>query len=160
MGNLFKKLFSLSGKSEKEPELKELVLSTMNTLDKQRIKAIIEQWLLFIDEHEPVPRNIVALNFNIWEAVEETGASCYTIELTGSKCYDPNDDDWACQEDFEPHERNCDSLQLCSSLHWEDVLNTLVDVLKELKEELKNTSIFSVEHVTAGFADGELTVIK
>lgn len=160
MSNILKKLFSFFPNSEKEPELKEFVLSTMATLDKQSIKSILREWILFIDSHEPVPEDIVALNFNLWEATEETGNSCYTIELTGSRHYDPDDDDWACDEDFEPRERNCDSLQLCSKLPWEDVLNTLVDILKELKEELKDTSIFRVEHVTAGFTDGELKLIK
>lgn len=160
MGNIFKKLFSACRKTEKEPELKKLVLSTMDNLNKQRIKAIIKQWLVIVEAQDGVPEGIAALNFNIWEAAEETGASCYTLELTGSRLYDPNDDDWACEDDFEPRERNCDSLQLCSKLPWEDVQNTVVEILKELKDELRDTSIFRVEHITVGFTDGELVVVK
>ena len=62
---------------------------------------------LFIAEYETLPNDIIALNFNLWEAVEENGQSCYTLELTGSKQYDVENDDWACEEDFDPRERNC-----------------------------------------------------
>lgn len=160
MGNIIKKLFSAFRTSEKEPELKKLVLDTMATLDKKRIKAIIKQWLVIVEAQDSVPEDIVAINFNVWEAAEETGASCYTLELTGSRLYDPNDDDWACREDFEPRERNCDSLQLCSKLPWEDVLNTLVEIISELKDELRDMKIFRVEHITVGFTDGGLVVVK
>ena len=115
---------------------------------------------LFIAEYETLPNDIIALNFNLWEAVEENGQSCYTLELTGSKQYDAENDDWACEEDFDPRERNCDALQLSSEIPWEEVLNGLVEVLKELKKELKVISLFQVKHITVGFAEGDLIVIK
>lgn len=82
----------------------------------RKVKAIVKQWLLFIAEYETLPNDIIALNFNLWEAVEENGQSCYTLELTGSKQYDAENDDWACEEDFDPRERNCDALQLSSEI--------------------------------------------
>ena len=129
-------------------------------LQEQKVKAIVKQWLLFIAEYETLPNDIIALNFNLWEAVEENGQSCYTLELTGSKQYDAENDDWACEEDFDPRERNCDALQLSSEIPWEEVLNGLVEVLKELKKELKVISLFQVKHITVGFAEGDLIVIK
>lgn len=91
---------------------------------------------------------------------KKMGRSCYTLELTGSKQYDAENDDWACEEDFDPRERNCDALQLSSEIPWEEVLNGLVEVLKELKKELKVISLFQVKHITVGFAEGDLIVIK
>ena len=129
-------------------------------LQEQKVKAIVKQWLLFIAEYETLPNDIIALNFNLWEAVEENGQSCYTLELTGSKQYDAENDDWACEEDFDPRERNCDALQLSSEIPWEEVLNGLVEVLRELKKELKVISLFQVKHITVGFAEGDLIVIK
>lgn len=126
----------------------------------RKVKAIVKQWLLFIAEYETLPNDIIALNFNLWEAVEENGQSCYTLELTGSKQYDAENDDWACEEDFDPRERNCDALQLSSEIPWEEVLNGLVEVLRELKKELKVISLFQVKHITVGFAEGDLIVIK
>lgn len=159
MSNMLKKLFSLFGGSEEVPDSQAL-LAPMEAFDKPRVKDIVRRWLLYIDAHETVPADIVALNFNLWEAAEENGDSCYTLELTGSRHYDAEDDDWACEEDFEPRERNCDNLQLSSRLPWEEVLNTLVEVLKELKDELADISLFRVEHITAGFTDGDLITIK
>ena len=52
----------------------------MEVFDKQKVKAIVKQWLLFIAEYETLPNDIIALNFNLWEAVEENGQSCYTLE--------------------------------------------------------------------------------
>lgn len=156
---MLKKLFSLFGGNEEVPDSQAL-LAPMETFDKPKVKDIVRRWLLYIDAHETVPADIVALNFNLWEAVEENGDSCYTLELTGSRHYDAEDDDWACEEDFEPRERNCDNLQLSSRLPWEEVLKTLVEVLKELKGELADISLFRVEHITAGFTDGDLITIK
>ena len=51
----------------------------MEVFDKQKVKAIVKQWLLFIAEYETLPNDIIALNFNLWEAVEENGQSCYTL---------------------------------------------------------------------------------
>ena len=94
------------------------------------------------------------------KAVEEDGGSCYTLELTGAKQYDAEDDDWACEEDFDPRLRNCDALQLSSAIPWENILKGLVKVLKELKVELGEINLFQVEHITVGFTEGDLEVIK
>ena len=45
----------------------------MEVFDEQKVKAIVKHWLLSIDEYETIPDDIVALNFNLWEAVEEDG---------------------------------------------------------------------------------------
>lgn len=159
MSNILKKLFSILGNDESKPDF-QTCCTPMEVFDKQKVKATVKQWLLFIAEYETLPNDIIALNFNLWEAVEENGQSCYTLELTGSKQYDAENDDWACEEDFDPRERNCDALQLSSEIPWEEVLNGLVEVLKELKKELKVISLFQVKHITVGFAEGDLIVIK
>ena len=143
MSNILKKLFSILGNDESKPDF-QTCCTPMEVFDKQIVTAIVKQWLLFIAEYETLPNDIIALNFNLWEAVEENGQSCYTLELTGSKQYDAENDDWACEEDFDPRE----------------VLNGLVEVLKELKKELKVISLFQVKHITVGFAEGDLIVIK
>ncbi|MDF2858168.1 MAG: hypothetical protein K0Q87_4019 [Neobacillus sp.] len=43
---------------------------------------------------EVLPKEIKALNTGLF--------SPYGIELIGAKVYDPEDDDWACEEDFVP----------------------------------------------------------
>jgi len=158
MGNIFKKLFSRNGKAEDNVG-SQVLLAPMEAFDKEKVKDIVRQWLFFIESRETLPQDIVALNFNVWEAAEENGESCYTLELIGSKQYDAQNDDWACEEDFEPNQRNCDALQLSSEIPWEEVLKDMVGVLKELKKELKGINLFRVEHITVGFSDGDLEVI-
>ena len=82
------------------------------------------------------------------------------MELTGSSSYDAEDDDWACQEDFEPFERHCLDLNIDESEKWEDVLNLIQSILKELIIELNDVSILKVDHITTGFCDGDLFVVK
>lgn len=156
---MLKKLFSFLGRNETVPDSQALLVP-METFDKPKVKDIVRQWILYIDAHEILPNTIVALNFNIWEVVDEDNVSCYTLELIGSERYDAEDDDWACEEDFDPRSRNCDALQLSSKIPWEDVLKGLVEVLKELKVELGEINLFRVEHITVGFTEGNLEVIK
>lgn len=84
----------------------------------------------------------------------------YGIELIGSACYDMDNDDWACEVDFEPAERNCPDLDIDSEQHWGAVLEMLIIILKELVQELNCLPILSVEHITMGFSDGGLHIIK
>ena len=139
MGNIFKKIFSLTRDNESKPDF-QTCCTPMEIFDEQKVKAIVKHWLLSIDEYETIPDDIV--------------------ELTGAKQYDAEDDDWACEEDFDPRLRNCDALQLSSAIPWENILKGLVKVLKELKVELGEINLFQVEHITVGFTEGDLEVIK
>ncbi len=119
---------------------------------KKRVKKIVKNWILEINKEETLSKDITALNFGLFEP--------YGIELTGSKIYTPEDDDWACEEDFEPAERTCPELNIPEDMDWEDVLEMIVDILKELILELKDLEILQVPHITTGFCDGELIIIK
>ena len=88
MGNIFKKIFSLTRDNESKPDF-QTCCTPMEVFDEQKVKAIIKHWLLSIDEYETIPDDIVALNFNLWEAVEEDG-----VDLMG---YTP----WGCIATFE-----------------------------------------------------------
>ena len=83
MGNIFKKIFSLTRDNESKPDF-QTCCTPMEVFDEQKVKAIVKHWLLSIDEYETIPDDIVALNFNLWEAVEEDG-----VDLMG---YTP----WGC----------------------------------------------------------------
>lgn len=120
-------------------------------MQKEKIKFIIKEWILRLNETETLPENIIAINFGLYEP--------YGIELIGSACYDA-DDDWACEEDFEPAERQCPNLNIDENEDWEDVLNLIQSVLQELVTELEDASILNVEHITTGFSDGDLCIVK
>ena len=48
-------------------------------------KEIIKQWLLSIENENNLPKDIIALNFGLYEP--------YSIDLIGSKDYDASNDD-------------------------------------------------------------------
>jgi hypothetical protein len=116
------------------------------------IKETIKDWILRINDEEILPENIKALNFGIFEP--------YGIELIGSSTYDEEDDDWACEEDFVPEERVCNELNISGEYDWETVLNEIQLILKELIDELKDLPLLNVIHITTGFSDGDLVVVK
>lgn len=116
------------------------------------VKMIIREWILRINEQEILPKNIVALNFGLYEP--------YGVELIGSSNYDEEDDDWACEEDFIPEERFCPKLGIEDTCDWEAVLEEIKIILKELVQELKELPLLDVEHITTGFYDGDLVIIK
>lgn len=48
--------------------------------------------------NEDIPAQIVAFNINIYEYP-------FSIEIVGSSEFDPEDEDWACNEDWLPKNR-------------------------------------------------------
>lgn len=121
-------------------------------MNKEHIKSVIKEWILRMNKNETLPDNIVALNFGLYEP--------YGIELIGAASYDEEDDDWACEEDFEPIERSCPDLGISNTEEWKTVMEMITNVLKELVLELENLTILSVEHITTGFCDGDLNIVK
>lgn len=124
----------------------------MNESEKTAIKSAIKKWIIAINKKERLPQGIIALNFGLYEP--------YGIELIGSKNYDLADDDWACNEDFEPTQRYCPNIKIAQSYDWEIVLQTMVDILKELVLELTEIELLQVAHITTGFCDGDLVIVK
>lgn len=54
----------------------------------------------------------------------------------------------------------CPYIENSINIGWEDFLNTIAQILKELTTELKDLDILRVEHITTGFCDGDLVVVK
>lgn len=129
-----------------------------NMIDKQTkindLKEVVKNWIVGIDKTEKLPSNIVALCFNIYED--------YGLEMIGSTWFDEEDEDWACDdaESFVPAQRSCPGFQLSESMYWEEVLDIVVAILKDLTKELAGLSLFKVEHIATGFVDGNLIIIK
>ncbi|AQR91711.1 hypothetical protein [Clostridium saccharobutylicum] len=121
-------------------------------MERDKVKKIIKEWILRINNEEVLPDNIEALNFGLFEP--------YGIELIGALIYDAEDDDWACEEDFIPKERECPKLNVDYECDWRNVLNEIHMILKELVDELKELPLFSVKHITTGFCDGDLVVVR
>ena len=116
------------------------------------LKQQIKSWIMQIEEEDEMPKGIKALNFGLFEP--------YGIELTGSKIYNAEDDDWSLQEDFVPDLRECPDLEINEDIEWEYFRKVMVRILKELLSELKELDLMKIPHITTGFREGDLVTIK
>ena len=49
--------------------------------------------------------------------------------------FDEKDEDWACDESFEPAQRSCPNFEISDKLKWEEVLEIVVAILKDLLKQ-------------------------
>ena len=107
-----------------------------------------------------LPKEIKAFSFNLFEPAFNEGIK-FGIELVGTGKFDENDQDWACDEIWEPIERTLFIPESYSTLEWEVCLvkmKTLIEnVLKsnsDIAEKLEQK-----EAVGIGFVNGDLQLI-
>lgn len=114
---------------------------------KQKLRELIEGL-----EREQIPKRVIAWHFDLYEP--------YALQLAGSSSYDADDDDWACEDEDEFYPQSSRlQLEFLNELSWRQVLKTLVQALRELREQMPDAKIFKYEHVAAGFVDGDLILI-
>ena len=111
-------------------------------------------WLERVSQSSPPPEDIVAYNFGIFES--EGG---YTLHLIGSREYDPDNDDWACREDYVPVEKY---FELPKSFgnggDWRGVQHKVVGLIKRFigSSEPTGSPFTRASAITVGFDDGDL----
>lgn len=118
----------------------------------------IEKWINIIISENNIPKNIVAISFWIFE-----GENWYCIYLIWSREYDIDNDDWAWNEDYIPENKYFEvKYKKINKLDWEEFLklttNNLNNIL--LKQEIQNSIIWKIKHITIWFDDGDLVIIK
>ena len=102
-----------------------------------------------------IPKEIIAFNINIYE-------SPFNIEIVGSAEFDPEDEDWACNEDWVPENR---IIPVCDELFgksWEEAQESIMLMaMSYLKSNLKNVNkLKSAKAFALGFVDGSLSYVK
>lgn len=123
------------------------------TLKRIEMENEIVSWLNRIDTNEVVPAEISALNVGLFES--EDG---YRLYLTGAVNYDADDDDWACDQDYEPAEKYI-PVSVGGDMDWESFLNSAIAIVKKYLAEHPESKVFD-RIVTVGFDDGDLTRVK
>ena len=111
-------------------------------------------WLRRVAESSPPPAGIAAYNFGLFESRDG-----YVAYLTGSREYDPEDDDWACRQDFVPAEKYFDlSGAFDGGATWHEVLHNVVGMVKRFlgSPEFPGSFLSGASAVTVGFDDGDL----
>jgi hypothetical protein len=142
-------------------KLLQSLLKPENPKDSREIslKDVLFDWIKNVEHYAKPPKEIEALNFGLFES--DKG---YMIYLTGSEKYNALDDDWASQIDYEPIELYKYLLlkgsEITGHQKWDEILNLVCRNLKEIADENVDYTLFRNKIVTAGFDDGDLTVIK
>jgi hypothetical protein len=112
-------------------------------------------WLDGIVMTEKPDKDIIAYWFGIFEST-----SGYETYLIGSKIFDDNDPDWACNVDFVPKNKYLTLTQ--SGTDWQIIL----DEVKKYVTDYLQTSIFKNSFldksiaIACGFDDGDLYRLK
>lgn len=115
----------------------------------------IDKWVRQLNKRVVISSDIIALNFGLFETTDG-----YCIYLSGSKQYDENDDDWACNTDYKS-DYLLISNEECHEVDWKSFLNeTTTIVIHALNNISSNDSIFSNRVITIGFDDGNLNRIR
>ncbi len=123
-----------------------------------KLSDVLSDWLKIIGQEHPPGANITALNFGMLNS--DKG---YMVYLTGAEVYDPNDDDWAGEIDYQPPRKIKYLLiprEFTTGLKWKGVLDIVVASLKELSGSDSGNLLFAGRTMTAGFDDGDLILIK
>jgi hypothetical protein len=117
-----------------------------------------DELVAWIDEAlaKGMPESAVAACFNIYE----DGDNCWSLELVGCSSFDPNDDDWACDEVTDLGTRdNPFTWEFAGD--WEDVLVDMgAKLTKYLETEGGSEKLMKLDGVAVGFVDGDLVILK
>lgn len=116
-------------------------------------------WLVSVNQSDLPPKNIVAFNFGLFENPK----GCYTTYLIGSRNFDPENDDWACNDDYTPIEKYLElSEHRSAEKDWQEVLRDMVDLLRRYTQspEFPESFLANATAITVGFDDGDLERVK
>ena len=104
---------------------------------------------------ENIPDEIIAFNINIYE-------SPFNIEIVGSKEFTPDDEDWACNEDWVPGNRKISVSEKIFGESWEEALENILSLSKRYLESKSknNAKLKTAKAFAVGFVDGNLSYVQ
>lgn len=107
-----------------------------------------------------IPETVKAFSFNLDESAYEDGYE-FGIELIGAERFDPNDENWACDEIWEPSQRKIFIPVSYSGQTWEECLTRMKKLVVKFLESGSPAAkkLKSSEGVGIGFVDGDLELV-
>lgn len=135
----------------------------MKILETERVNENFENefedWLEKSFEYE-IPSEVKGFSFNLDESAYDEGYE-FGIEIIGAERFDLNDEDWACDEIWEPKQRKIFIPISYSGETWEKCLEKMkMLVIKTLNSDKSFVQkIKSREGIGVGFVDGNLEII-
>ncbi len=103
---------------------------------------------------EVIPESIIAFNININE-------SPFNLELVGSNEFDPEDEDWACNEDWAPKNRTMEVSESLFGKSWEVAESQIFAFAKAFMSSDLNSAVKlrGAKAFAVGFVDGNLKFV-
>ncbi|MBS1523820.1 MAG: hypothetical protein JST50_22640 [Bacteroidetes bacterium] len=122
------------------------------------LTELLSDWIKKVENENPPGSDIVAINFGMMQSDKK-----YMVYITGAEVYDPDDDDWAGEIDYQPIRANkyfTLPAGATTGLKRANVQSLVIDTLKQLAKAEPGRLLFANRVVTANYDDGDLTVIK
>ncbi|MDA7501772.1 hypothetical protein N8482_00695 [Chitinophagales bacterium] len=115
-------------------------------------------WMTSMNQTEKPGKEIIGFWFGLFETT--TG---YTMYLIGSKEFDEQDDDWACNCDYQPLNRDIDlPSHYVKGKEWEDVLHDSLEIISNYISSATFRTSFLADAIAiaAGFNGGDFHRLK
>ena len=112
------------------------------------------EWLDLILKNE-LNSEIKAINFNLYEDTDNK----WSVELVGTFSFDKDNDDWACDVDYEPVDKylNIEGVDVDPDKFLNEVITILLDIISL---EKVSAWLLHTKYITVGFDDGVLEKIR
>ena len=122
-------------------------------IEKDEVKRRIHAWIDRIDKREWIPPSIKAFNIGITETADD-----YYTYLVGANNYQPENDDWACEEGFIPREKYLSLGEGSKKWTWKEIESIVKAGVEEFIQFriAPLTFIHKAEYLTTGFDEGDL----
>ncbi|MDI9469563.1 MAG: hypothetical protein QM296_05075 [Bacillota bacterium] len=118
--------------------------------DSQRLTDWLDELL-----QQKIPEAVKAFSFNLYD----DGNSQWSMELVGTRSFDPADTDWPCDEITDFGSRNRPFVWKRAQ-NWDRVLEEIISVLKTYLETGNHAAVLkSREGAAVGFVDGDLEIL-
>ena len=112
------------------------------------------EWLDRILRDQPLPEETVAVNFNLYEWEKE---NTYAVQLIGAGEFDPEDEDWACEEVYSSEDA---LFVFTDEKGWKHALETGVSLVNAyLAGGAYAQTLKALTAVAIGFVDGDLEIV-
>ena len=101
---------------------------------------------------KPIPTEVVAFNFNLYEEDETE----FDVQIVGCPSYDADDSDWACNDIFSSEE----DLFHFTATDWETALEDFQAILENYLASGVKNALTDSKYIAMGFVDGDLIPIR
>ena len=129
----------------------------MGLFDKLKLDKGNKDFFVWLDSilKDELNNDVKAINFNLYEDADNK----WSIELVGTFSFNKDDDDWACDVDYEPVDKylNIEGVDVDPDKFLNEVITILLDIISL---EKVSAWLLHTKYITVGFDDGVLEKIR